>query len=306
MLTGVNIEPVHISSLDFLLQGTFNFSGSIMLSKLAGLALLGITLNATAITFHDCESCSEAQYAATALSWGLGNRYIYDIHNNVAVQYLVSREPNGHGGWQYFEDQVTPLDANLQTAFNNYRAFHISTPSDVVLVIMPPNARPDGFPQGYANGTAVDFAGTSAYSNAIESWLFGVQGTPTSQPWLPVPASLALVALQTPVNFDSAHVTVEFRIQLNDGSVVSFDINVDGVKMVKAVDKNGNTVPLKKADVGGKYVFTNTTDGSTPNGPGDINSFIQYLQQLGVPVTFNNGSRAIVCVNGSNCTTAPN
>lgn len=277
-----------------------------MLKRILGAIVLSLAIvaSAEAVTFHDCESCSEAQYAATALSWGLGYRYIYDIHNNVAVEYQVTREPNGHGGWQYFEDQITPLDANLQTAFANYRAFHISTPSDVVVVIMPPSGRPQGFPSGYGDGTALDFASTSAYRNAIESWLFNVQGDPTRQPWLPLPAQLALIALQTPANFDSAHVTVEFRIQLDDGSVVSFDLNVNGATLVKAVDKNGNTVPLTKDQANGIYVFHSGTTQQQ-----DLGSFVQYLTSiLGIPVTYNNNGHQIVCVGGKpvTCTTTQN
>ena len=249
-----------------------------------------------------CNACNEASYEKMAIGLGIGNHLIGDFTNDILEGFHVTREPAGDGKYTYELDPLT-ITALQQEAFNAYYTVITTYHSNAILVNVP-NPRPAGYPVNYDGGNAIVWASQPQYYNAINEWLINLQnaaGADGPDSWMQLPASAALLALQTGIDVSGFSPVLQFQIQVTDKTVVTFRWDSSGkATELSVVDPYGNNVPIKNQS--GTTNFNGTYNIPAAGNPVYLNQLVNYLNQLGAGLanTGQGGTVAIIC-SGAKC-----
>jgi hypothetical protein len=231
-----------------------------------------------------CNSCSEAQYQATAYSDAVarhqagGYTFVYDKIYGQLRKFAVEREPAGGGTYNYNVYSV-PADQSEIGAWTNAKsALAANGGSSNFFGVVNQNA--SGFPVSGAK--TVDVVWTSAYRNQISNWLIGTNNNIYVVSGILTFAAVINAAAQIILQQDIFSTTI--TIVMNDGGQLKFQWTAgqSSATLISAMDADMNDIPMQLGDVPGQYIF------SHDDGP----VFVNYIDDRW-------GIKVNVCLNGT-------
>jgi hypothetical protein len=251
---------------------------------------------------EQCNGCAGRQYEQFAISLGLGDHLVGDFSNNFFSRYHVLREPTDKGGYIYEADSFA-VTSEQQAAFDEYRKLIVHYHSSAIIVIVP-NPRPSGYPTALDGISAVSWAGIPNYTNAMAVWISSFQRESGPLGWMPTPAEVALLAMQSGLDVNGYTSSITFEIQTTAHAVVTFRWTDGKLTLVSVVDQYGNNIPIRNfsgsTSFGGSYFFSDAN-------PGYSQSLLDYLNGLGAKISVNPSQFPLweICV-GVRCDAQPN
>ncbi len=242
-----------------------------------------------AIQANRCNACSEAQYETTAMNiasqngQGRGYVYIYDLISHNFRKFSIESEPMA-GGYQY---TAIPADRTAQEDAAWTAADHAVTANGGRANFFGHiDARTTKLGLPDRNASSFDIMLTTAYQNDISNWLLNASQTPLLNDGINTLNSLFSTALSIVLKQDLFSVTL--TLTTADGGTIDFfwEVGYNHTTITRALDPDGNNIPLHGADIPGHYRF----------GTGHEPNFRDYLGgRFGSNVAFGG---SLVCVNG--------
>jgi len=251
---------------------------------------------------EQCNGCAGRQYEQFAISLGLGDHLVGDFTNSVFSGYHVMREPTGKGGYIYEADPFA-VTSGQQAAFDEYRKLIVDYHSSAIIVTVP-NPRPSSYPSALDGISAVGWAGIPNYTNSLAVWVESLQQEKDPIGWMPTPANLALLAMQSGVEVNGFTSSITFEVQTTAHAVIKFEWTKGKLTLVSVIDQYGNSIPIRNfggaTAFGGSYFFPDSN-------PGYAQSLLDYLNGLGAKISVNPSQFPVwyICV-GVRCDAQPN
>lgn len=256
-----------------------------LLYRTAPLAFIVMSVNAhAAIKATRCNSCSEAQYQATAYNDAVarhqaaGYTFVYDRNSGQFRKFAVEREPGGGGTYTYTVYSVSSNQGEIDAWTSAKSALAANGGSSTFFGVV--NQSASGFPVPGAK--TVDVVWTSAYRNQISNWLIGTNNNIYVVSGILTLASVINAASQIVLQQDVFSTTI--TIVMNDGGQLRFQwvAGQSSAVLVAAMDADLNDIPMQLDHVPGQYIF------SHDNGP----AFVDYLSDRWA-------IKVNVCLNGT-------
>ena len=223
-----------------------------------------------------CDGCSPAAKRDVAKAAGEGSYVVYDLINNQATGFDVTRDDQSLGSYQASVSDVNPLIKNQVAAFS---AFFAATGGSMV-VSSAIDANDINLP-GLGGSTAFDIAEDANLRSQLADslWSAPPHGVNSALLWV--------IETIKAAGFTLAGITTSARMAVVfwDGSSVAFtvDLNLQQVSYIRGSARTGGGQLIPETndpfEVAGTYRFN--IPGSLDT---DASRFLLHLAALGIPV----------------------
>lgn len=278
-------------------------SSKALLIKAVGLSVFALAVYAGSAStanaqfvFTPCNGCTESQRENLAQTLGMGKHLIADFADNTLDGYIVSRESNGGSGHYIYEFDPLEITDSQKDAFDEYDKLITVYHANAIFQAVP-QSRPEGYPTGTDQGSAVDWASNPAYYNAINSYLAALQSAGAYAGWAHAQTIVALAALQTGYVVTNYSPTIDFVITTPQGAIITFEWGQSGKAVLKSVvDQYGNIIPIR--DYSGTTRFGGSYNVGDGGEPGYSDALKEYLHSLGATIGAQCVNGTLACIDG--------
>ena len=251
------------------------------------LALLSVaTMFATPVSAQSgdiralrCTGCSDEPFEQMAIGAGIGKRWLYDFTGGQLRAYLISREPNGRGGFSY-EALPLSVEAVYQTLFDRARAVYRSNGSLSKSVVLTLVGAPgtQGLPNDSVFGLFNSRSGMAAFGQWLARYM-GQQGIPVSPDASEIQA---LIVANPKIEFTGDKTRLKVTVIFKDGSA-EFELNHDEKKYNylpgTALDADNGRIPESASQIErSNHLFPGGEQSSAYQG------FLSLMQYWRLPV----------------------